>query len=62
MLLLHEKHTEELETEFDVGIEGLRPLTEVSFRRDNSGKDLNRTTLAFTKMCIILPSMALRNE
>lgn len=50
MSLSHEKHTEELETEFDFGIEGLRPLTKVSFRRDNSGKDLN-FTLAFTRMC-----------
>lgn len=38
---LHEKHTEVLEIEFGFGIEGLRPLTDVSLRRDNSGKDLN---------------------
>lgn len=37
---LREKHTEELQNEFEFGIESLSPLTEVSFRRDNSGKDL----------------------
>lgn len=36
-----EEHTELFDNEFDLEVENARPFIEVSFNRDNSGRDLN---------------------
>lgn len=54
---LHEKHTEVVEKQFVLGIEGLRPLTVVSFRRDNSGKDLHFPKQVFMRIYSFIDKM-----